>query len=349
MRQLLDDFEEGAEAGVTRLLAAFYCRQSGARSNERTFEFTHKSFGEYLTARRIVRAMTRIHKQLERRQEDIEEGWDKREALHHWAEVCGPTRMDIYLLNFLRDEVALRPSDQVAQWQRTFSDLIGVMLRQGMPMEKIEPPLKFYEANRRAIHGEEALLAALNACSQVTQNISTVDWPAPESFGAWIGRLQGQRTNNDKVVSLYSLERLGLSLSVLIGRDLSFVSLSEADLSEADLSEANLRSADLSFADLRSAGLRSADLSEVELRSADLRSANLRSANLRSADLINADLSEADLSNANLRSADLTFTNLSDTNLSDAAITNTQFGFSVGLSTEEKQNLIKRGAIFDDD
>ena len=131
LRRLLEIFEEGAKAGVTRLLAAFYFRQSGVRSNEKTFEFTHKSFGEYLTACRLVRAMERIQKRLDRRQEDMEEGWDERQALLHWAEVCGPTRMDRYLLNFLRDEVALRKSEAVAKWQKSFSNLIGVMLRQG--------------------------------------------------------------------------------------------------------------------------------------------------------------------------------------------------------------------------
>lgn len=123
LQRLLAIFEEGAKAGVTRLLAAFYFRQSGIKGNERTFEFTHKSFGEYLTACRIVRAMERIQKQLDRRQEDMEDGWDERAALLHWAEVCGPTRMDIYLLSFLRDEVALKPVEQISQWQQTFAHL----------------------------------------------------------------------------------------------------------------------------------------------------------------------------------------------------------------------------------
>ncbi|MEM9450070.1 MAG: hypothetical protein AAGA75_16235 [Cyanobacteria bacterium P01_E01_bin.6] len=122
--RLLGIFEEGAKVGVTRLLAAFYFRQSGIRGNERTFEFTHKSFGEYLTACRIVRAMERIQKQLDRRQEDMEEGWDERAALLHWAEVCGPTRMDQYLANFLCDEVALHPTESVSKWQKTFAHLI---------------------------------------------------------------------------------------------------------------------------------------------------------------------------------------------------------------------------------
>ncbi len=66
--RMLDDFKEGAEAGVTRLLAAFFFRQYGQRtSGDPTFVFTHKSFGEYLAARRVVRAVERVSRDLERR------------------------------------------------------------------------------------------------------------------------------------------------------------------------------------------------------------------------------------------------------------------------------------------
>lgn len=288
LSKLLSDFEEGAELGVTRLLVAFYFRQSGQRSDQRTFEFTHKSFSEYLTARRIVRAVSRIQKQLARRAEDIEEGWSQRDALQHWAEVCGPTRIDVYLLDFLRDEVALCPVKQVAKWQKTFSELIAVMLRRGMPMEKIEPSLRFYEANQRAIHAEEALLAVLGICSSVTKDISTVEWPTRVSFGAWIGRLQGQRVDVENLASLCSLVRLNLSSSVLINRDLM-----GADLREANLREANLREANLSRANLRGADLSGANLSEANLSEADLRETNLRLANLRGAILLKTNLREA--------------------------------------------------------
>jgi hypothetical protein len=55
LSQLLDIFQEGAKAGVTRLLTAFYFRQRGQQTGgDKTFEFTHKSFGEYLTALRLM-------------------------------------------------------------------------------------------------------------------------------------------------------------------------------------------------------------------------------------------------------------------------------------------------------
>ncbi|NEQ47271.1 MAG: pentapeptide repeat-containing protein [Leptolyngbya sp. SIOISBB] len=260
LQRLLETFEEGAKAGVTRLLAAFYFRQSGVKGNERTFEFTHKSFGEYLTACRIVRAMERIQKQLDRRQEDMEEGWDEREALLHWAEVCGPTRMDKYLLSFLRAEVALQNPEQVANWQQTFAHLIGVMLRQGMPMEKVEPPLKFQQANQWAINAEEALLAVLNACALITQVVSTIVWPSQEAFSAWLKRLEGQRIDAVNVVALESLSQLDLDRTILDFQDLYGAHLHGARLKRAQLYGVCLDRASLNRARLEGARLEGARL-----------------------------------------------------------------------------------------
>ena len=311
LKRLLEVFEEGAKAGVTRLLAAFYFRQSGVQGNDRTFEFTHKSFGEYLTACRIVRAIERIQKQLDRREEDMEEGWDERQALLHWAEVCGPTRIDMYLLHFLRDQVALQDAERVGQWQRTFAHLIEVMLRQGMPMEKIEPQLRFQQANQWAIHAEEALLVVLSACASVTGKISEVNWPSLEIFGTWVKRLQGQRTgSSESVASLMSLDHLKLGRMTLLFQDLQKANLREADLRGVYLQQANLRGADLRGANLQGADLLEANLRGADLRGADLQQANLQKANLQRAELLGSELRGAYLWGAALQQADFRGTDL---------------------------------------
>ncbi|REJ50014.1 MAG: pentapeptide repeat-containing protein [Microcystis wesenbergii TW10] len=169
----------------------------------------------------------------------------------------------------------------------------------------------------------------------------------------------------------------------LSGANLSEADLSEADLSEADLSEAILRGANLSEADLSWANLRGANLIQANLRGANLSNAilwtaklswaylwgaNLSGANLSEADLSGANLSEADLSGANLRGANLSGAdlwranlieadlrgaflseaNLSEAILSGAKVENAIFIGATGITPEQKQDLIRRGAIFGD-
>jgi hypothetical protein len=158
---LLDVFQDGAKAGVTRLLAAFFFRQHGERaSGDPTFVFTHKSFGEYLAGKRISRAVERIIRELRRREESPDEGWDDREALRHWAQICGPSAMTSYLARFLRNEFRLRSLAEIQAWQEVLSSSFNAMLRHGMPMEQLN--LKsFKDELYQSRNAEEALLVAL--------------------------------------------------------------------------------------------------------------------------------------------------------------------------------------------
>ncbi len=129
----------------------------------------------------------------------------------------------------------------------------------------------------------------------------------------------------------------------LRGADLSWANLSRANLSRADLSEANLRGAYLSGAILRGADLSGANLSGAKLRGAILIEADLSGANLKEAILSGANLSGADLREADLRGA-----NLSKADLSGAKVENAIFIDATGITPEQKQDLIRRGAIFGD-
>ncbi|MEO0769201.1 MAG: pentapeptide repeat-containing protein [Cyanobacteria bacterium J06649_4] len=332
LRRLLGAFEEGAEAGVTRLLTAFYFRQSGGlRDNERTFEFTHKSFGEYLAARRIVRAIGRIQAELDARDDDPDRGWDERDALKHWAEVCGASRMDTYLFNFVIDEVKLQAVEKVRSWQPTLAKLIGFMLRHDMPMERLQ--LKtFHQANEQARNAEEALLAALNACARVTEELSKIDWPTPKAFGTWFARLTGQREDGDDLVISNSLSLLNLETCTLISRDFSRAALYRANLYRANLYtatlfgaalyRANLLGANLYRANLDTATLCKANLEEANLEEANLEEANLEEANLFGANLGEATLEAAYLYSANLEEANLHKANLHKANLENASLEN---------------------------
>ena len=152
----------------------------------------------------------------------------------------------------------------------------------------------------------------------------------------------------DFLLSRVFLSRAYLRSAYPRGADLIRAYLRGANLSGADLRGANLSGADLIRADLRGANLSSADLRGANLRNANLRNANLSSADLRNANLRGVNLSGANLRGVNLSGVYLRGANLRNANLSGAKVENARFVWNKGISDILKQDLIKRGAIFED-
>ena len=317
LKNLLKIFAERAESGVTNLLTAFYFRQSGyRREGDRTFEFTHKSFGEYLTARRIVRALKKVNKELQERKEDPDEGWGEKQALTHWITICGASAVDEYLFSFIIQEIALQDKEIVKKWQQTLCHLIEYMLRQGMPMEKIDPRPSYKEECRQSRNAEEALLAVLNSCARYTKEISEIKWQSRSSFSQWLSHLQNDIKDGSQIIFNQCLSWLDLKEV-----NLECASLKEANLEGANLEGANLLKANLLKANLQEASLAGVNLQEASLAGAILLKTNLIKANLRRANLQTACISGSNLEGANLEGANLLKANLEGANLLKANIT----------------------------
>ena len=340
---LLDVFQDGAKAGVTRLLAAFFFRQYGQRaSGDPTFVFTHKSFGEYLTARRVVRAVERVIRELKSRAENPDGGWDERDALKHWAQVCGPTAITPYLHAFLLNELELRAAEEVILWQEKLARLFSYSLKHGMPMEQLQVA-PFKEALFQSRNAEEALLVVLNACARVSNQVSEIVHPDSTTFGTWFRRIQGQRIGPEtclagRCLSWLNLRETTLHISDFYQTDLqhsdlsgveaNIICLGKANLSMAKLVGAHLWNADLTGANLSGADFERARLSFVKFQQTDnhplnrtevdLRGANLRSARLEEVDLNRGNLEGANLEGANLEGAYLQGANLQGANLQGA-------------------------------
>jgi uncharacterized protein YjbI with pentapeptide repeats len=327
---LLDKFQEGAREGVTRLLAAFFFRQYGQRpSGDPTFVFTHKSFGEYLTARRILRATERVIRELKFRDENPGEGWDEQDALKHWALICGPSAISQYLHVFILNEIKLLDVEYLTWWQAYLARLFGYMLQNGTPMEQLKIAT-FKESLFQSRNAEEALLVALNSCATVTGKISTIEQPSRTAFGLWFKRIQGQRTSPESALAAKCLSFLDLSeahlyimdfynsnlrFSNLKGAGIMFACFVEADLLGVDLEGAILFEANLANATLQDANLRKAQLHRANLERANLKGANLEGAYLKDANLEGANLEGANLKDANLEGANLEGANLEGANL----------------------------------
>ena len=340
LNRFQESFNEGSKASVTRLLTAFYFRESGGtRKSDKTFEFTHKSFGEYLTAKRIVLGVRLIHEELEERKINFRKGCDERDALVSWATLCGSSAMDEYLLRFLVDEMRLQNPLEVTNWQNTLCQLIEFMLVNGMPMEGLKNRPNFQEEMRQARNAEEALLAVLNACARITKITSEIKWSSPESFGTWISRLSGQRINfgvilvYSEILSFLNLEKCTLSVKdfyranffrsnlrnvIFVCSDIRLANLANTNLSQGNLFGARLERANLEGANLRFARLERASLEKANLEKANLEKANLEKANLEEANLQFARLEKANLEGANLKKANLRFARLEKANLEGA-------------------------------
>ncbi len=311
LKNFQDSFQSDSQGSITRLLTAFYFRESGdLRGSEKTFEFTHKSFGEYLTARRIVDRVKQIHKKLQDSENDYDNDYDPRQALIAWATLCGPTAIDEYLFSFIVNQMQLQSPDEVKQWQKTLGHLIEYLLVKGMPMEGLKNRPNFQEEMRQARNAEEALLAVFNACGRVTEEIFPIQWPSPEAFGNWLARLQGQRIDSKSMFVLNCLSFLDLQNCLLINRDLYRVNLVVANLQRANLIAANLEGANLKEANLEGANLKEANLKEANLKGANLKGANLVGAILYRANLVGANLVGANLYRAILEGAILEGANL---------------------------------------
>lgn len=328
LKRILDAFVCDAEKGIVSLLAAFYFRQAGTNPNGyQTFEFTHKSFGEYLTAKSIIRKVKLLSKKYIDHQNDFDEGWTIKECLLRWIELFGNKSLDEDIMRFVNEEFSIildNESDRVSLIQKTIIDFINHMLDAGMPMELLNPRPDYRIENDQAINAEKALLVLLGTVSRITNKISDILWPYPESFGEWIGRLFGQRVSGDAFVLQY-LNNMNISNLVLHIRDfyssnisysdmeynqMAFVNMRRAFLMGVNLSHATLVGGDFEEALLKNANLMRADLNMANLKTANLEDANLEGANLERANLEGANLEGANLERANLKGANLKGANL---------------------------------------
>ena len=323
----LEAFSSDAKSGVVRLLTAFYFREFGKDdSGDQTFEFTHKSFGEYLTARRIVKQVKLTAEEMQRNAQHGDAGWSPEVALVKWIKVCGPTAIDDYLLRFIKDEILHENKEQgadlVEKWQTVFLSLLSLVVRNNSPIEKLGLAT-FSEMLVLSRNSEEALLVIHYACALVTKQVKEVNWGAETNLGSWLKRMQGQRSTGENPMTLGATAYLSCSNQALYMADLwesnlRYSHFRNSNMAHANLYRANLVGVNLVDTNLILANLLGANLARANLEKANLERANLQGANLQGADLKGADLKRADLEGADLEGANLERANLEGANLEGA-------------------------------
>ena len=336
LSSLLAKFQAGMEsdtkAKVTQLLTAFYFRQNGKDfGGEKTFEFTHKSFGEYLTAKRVVREIRLISKKLEEHDIDPDEGWDEREALHKWIITCGAAALDSYIFNFIINEIEqlfLTSPSLIKKWQSNLARLLSSILKHGSPLERVTPRPTFEEETTISRNAEEGLLVALNACARATNENSKLKFPTERTFSTWLSTICRQRPTWERLFALEALSYLDLSDLNLINKDLWNANLYKTNLSNSNLVSADCRYANFEesicentnfvYSCLTGSHFEKANLSYARFESTFLDGVRFENATLIGANFISATLGSVNFEGANLTGADFRNAYLTDVNFDGA-------------------------------
>lgn len=293
--------------GFSRLVAAFYFRQADTSPSSEAIEFTHKSFCEFLAARRLTKEIGRICIGRDQSHQYYSESL----ALLEWASLTYRQSISLEIQHFLRDEVALRSNVETQLWVTVLRDLFALQLRVGFPIEAFSTR-KFRAVESQARNAEEALAIALDACNRVVGG--EIGWEASDFVG-FIQRMHIDKGVFDPIPGLKSLRRTNLGGAYLMGLNLRQADLRYSDLRGAHLSGANLSDADLSGCSLAYAtiGGISSYVSNIAttvfgpatISGADLAAADLQEAQLAYLRFNEVNVEEADFSGANLRHADL--------------------------------------------
>ena len=333
--------KQSGEKAITTALGAFYLRPAAGKTGGGV-EFYHKSFSEFLCAKRLQMSIEEWTELRRKYKKLVVEDKELAEQIYDLLGYGGLTPEIVeYLMGLLNKSDEFQPvklferlEDFYFRWcDGEFIDAKGITLpqRKMSELEEQVPERETYLGQRQV-----DVYAGLNIMILLLElyryGLSQAEETKEQLTFYPCGK---PNDNNELEDSTLLLRLIGYSDCIgtggftdTVGRFLSGANLEAANLEAANLASANLEAANLEAANLESANLEAANLEAANLESANLASANLESANLASANLeaanlilaklILAKLRGANLILANLEAANLNFANLNGANLSDA-------------------------------
>jgi hypothetical protein len=184
-----DQFKADGGADVNNLAMNFYLKSS--ETERRGFEFTHKSFGDYLAARAILTVANGVLDLGVRRIEAAATEWFKATSL-------GNLTQDI--VQFLRDESRLSLSRGGVQAQIVmkdyFSQLASFTIQEGLP---VQPGARSWRAGELAQRNAElAIWAIINATALAIGDSDPalarvkIEWGSDQAFASLLNRLRSR-------------------------------------------------------------------------------------------------------------------------------------------------------------
>lgn len=341
------EFTKDAESGVIRLLMAFYFRKFDGNNSDETFEFTHKSFGEYLTAKRIMLELSKMLNEVERFKEEADSGWTLEDAFGKWISVCGPQRIDIYLREFLDGEIQILANTdsglhRISKFQELLIELIQMAVNGQSPVKKLGLD-SFSDDLIYSNNSEIALLELHSLCAKRTKKIiKNVSYKDMGSFDVWLARLNYlgkaclNHLNLANLTFKNNFNKCDFDSTILDGSFLMFNKIYECSFKEVSMKESffiginfdnnNFLNVNFSEARIIETEFKNVGLEKVKFEGTVFLEVDFKKCNLKNIDLSESSFNavgkvkfiDSNLENASFKNANIGSVSFIDSNIIDA-------------------------------
>jgi len=339
-----EEFQGNAESGVIRLLMAFYFREFDGSQGDKTFEFTHKSFGEYLTAKRIMLELEIMLDEVERGRNRPGSGWTLEDAFEKWIRICGQQPIDGYLSDFLEGEMKILAETKhglstIENYQRLIIELIQMAVNGQSPIKKLGLNTFDNDLNYSRNSGK-SLLKIQSLCAKRTKKvIENVKYKDRKAFDTWLNLLDYRLMSGLESLFLKNMEIHSLhlvsdfSFSIFDNANLAFSSFNMSNFKSTSFEDTELLSVDFESSIFKDVNFNKALLVESSFKKSNIKNTSFESSNLSSADFTKTNTENTRFITANLENANLTESQFSNTNFASANFKNTNLNGAVFVNT----------------
>lgn len=339
LEYLLEQFQNDSGNGVSSLLLSFYFRKHGQTDQgESTFEFTHKSFGEYLTAKKLVNLIIDLSDAYIEKKQNYRKGKKLDDIIYEWVKATGKSTFEIYLFSFVRNEFEnLNLSkNRLNEIYNCLTIMINDSIQNNFALEKF-PELTFKQMISYSENANLALMALHSACTRVLFDDEEKDYeeklrPKTLEIESWLDK----NMINDKFnahleymdfseleIHFKNFNEANISYSQFCISEVGNCSFNEASAEGVDLSFCNIFTTNFLGANLFVSNFTSSNIIDVDFSNADMTAASLLEANLSEVKFVNTRLEHANLSRASFENSDLSEANLAEAELTNATFINT--------------------------
>lgn len=306
--------EDQSSRGVEALLSSFYFQKKDSTSEDALYEFSHKSFGEYLMARYVIR-MIRKFSAIYRG--DSDEAEDENIILEKWYKQFHYNGFEDYLMPYIRRELESEKetNNTTIQWQEDLTIWFQHLL-------KVDFTYSYNRKSFRIIKKEEGIMhyTLLNVLSHLahvnSENLSIDSWEYSTykgdltysfGFNRWLNTITpvGNKT-------FYSLSIKGSWLQCTFLMNYTFLNTKFSDTYWNNIIHQNVTFAGTSF-------------KKTTLEQCEYRNSSFFFSNLKEAMIIDCKFNMSSFTHAYLNDTIFKNTSFNSTSFMETSLENTSF------------------------